>query len=247
MSHQTYDPNFGLSRLEFSLCQGQQHSNILNLELFKPATLKRLNFATKVHSMTNTTAAPKLPVVVNKTTPYTFDLGLLLANDPNPLLASSESLEDDLVATARDGAQALINQLLETCPISNTPNGVLLTLPPPETPLPREKPLPPPKVLTTWQKFAAKKGIAPKTAEQRKKLVFDETTGEWVPKWGYKGKNKEGENDWIVEVDERKERERKHGTERQGDGRRERIERVKRNERLQRANERKSRKAGSTK
>ncbi|CAG8950450.1 hypothetical protein HYFRA_00006946 [Hymenoscyphus fraxineus] len=186
-----------------------------------------------------------LPITVNKPTPYTFDLGLLLASDPNPLvLTGRENLEDDLAATARDGAQALLNQLLTTCPIQSTPAGVLLSLPAIETSLPREKPLPPPKAQTTWEKFAAKKGIKPKTAEEKKKLVYDDATGEWVPKWGYKGKNKQGEQDWIVEVDEKKERERKEGTERQGDGRRDRKERVKRNERMQRANERKGRKNG---
>lgn len=76
-------------------------------------------------------------------------------------------------------------------------------------------------------------------------MQYDEATGEWVPKWGYKGANKAGENDWIVEVDMKKERERKEGTTQQGDGRRERKEKVKRNERLQRANERKGRKAGA--
>jgi regulator of ribosome biosynthesis len=79
-------------------------------------------------------------------------------------------------------------------------------------------------------------------------MVYDDATGEWVPKWGYKGANKAGENDWIVEVDEKKERERreKGGEEaqRQGDGRRERKEKIRRNERLQRANERKGRKGG---
>ncbi|KAH8657553.1 ribosomal biogenesis regulatory protein [Tricladium varicosporioides] len=186
-----------------------------------------------------------LPITVSKPTPYTFDLGLLLALDPNPLvLTESSNLEQDLANTARDGAQALLNQLLSTCPIASTPSGVLLSLPAIETPLPREKPLPPPKAQTTWQKFAAKKGIKPKTAEEKKKLVYDEATGEWVPKWGYKGKNKAGEQDWIVEVDEKKERERreKHGenAERQGDGRRERKEKIRRNERMQRANERKA-------
>ncbi|TQS34539.1 hypothetical protein Golomagni_05073 [Golovinomyces magnicellulatus] len=190
--------------------------------------------------MAVTTNDCKLPIEVNKPTPYTFDLGLLLACDPNPLINSS-NLEDDLVATARDGAQALINQLLSTCPIASTPNGVLLTLPKPETSLPREKPLPKPKELTAWQRFAAKKGIKSKTAEQRKRLVYDEATGEWVPKWGYKGKNKTSESDWIVEVDEKKELERKEGTEYHGDGRRARKEKIKRNERLQRANERKTR------
>ena len=78
-------------------------------------------------------------------------------------------------------------------------------------------------------------------------MVYDETTGEWIPKWGYKGANKAGENDWIVEVDETKERERKEGTERFGDGRRDRKEKVRRNDRLARANDRKTRKSGGGK
>lgn len=82
----------------------------------------------------------KLPVQVTKPTPYTFDLGLLLASDPNPLvLTTKDNLENDLAATARDGAQALLNQLLSTCPITSTPNGVLLSLPEISTSLPREK------------------------------------------------------------------------------------------------------------
>ena len=66
-----------------------------------------------------TTAAiasrPKLDVAVDKPTPYTFDLGLLLVNDPNPFdsstapgQASSTPLEERLAAAARDGAQALV-------------------------------------------------------------------------------------------------------------------------------------------
>lgn len=52
--------------------------------------------------------------------------------------------------------------------------------------------------MTKWQAFAATKGIAPKP--RRDRLVFDEEKQDWVPKWGYKGKNKELENQWIVEV-----------------------------------------------
>lgn len=52
--------------------------------------------------------------------------------------------------------------------------------------------------MTKWQAFAATKGIDPKP--RRDRLVFDEETQEWVPKWGYKGKNKQLENQWIVEV-----------------------------------------------
>jgi regulator of ribosome biosynthesis len=75
-------------------------------------------------------------------------------------------------------------------------------------------------------------------------MTYDEATGEWVPKWGYKGANKSGEDAWIVEVDEKKERERKEGTEVRGDGRRERMEKIRRQERKTRANERKAGKAG---
>jgi regulator of ribosome biosynthesis len=106
------------------------------------------------------------------------------------------------------------------------------------------QPLPPPKAETTWEKFARKKGIKAKSAEKRQKMQYNEATGEWEPKWGYKGANKAGENDWIVEIDPKKEAERKEGTTQQGDSRRERKDRVKRNERLQRANERKGRKNG---
>lgn len=66
-----------------------------------------------------------------------------------------------------------------------------------------------------------------------------------MPKWGYKGRNKEGEAEWIVEVDEKKETklgEDGKGKTVRGEGRRDRMEKVKRDERKQRANERKGRK-----
>ncbi len=118
---------------------------------------------------------------------------------------------------------------------------MLLTLPAATTALPREKPLPPEKQATKWERFAAKKGIKDKKRGEGK-MVYDEGKGEWVPKWGYKGQNKEGEGEWIVEVDEKKEKERE-GKEGGGGGvrsagRRERKEAVRRNERKQRANER---------
>lgn len=102
------------------------------------------------------------------------------------------------------------------------------------------------KPPTKWEQFAKKKGIKDKKRGEGK-MVFDEASGEWVPKWGYKGRNKEGESDWIVEVDEKKEREREmegKGKTARGEGRRERVEKVKRNERKQRANERRARKTG---
>jgi regulator of ribosome biosynthesis len=181
---------------------------------------------------------PKLPVAVDKPTPYTFDLGHLLAQDPNTITLDHSSLEQSLAEVARDGAQSLINQLLTTCPINSTSDGVLLSLPAPSTVLPREKPVPEAKPKTKWERFAEKKGIKAKTREQRQNLAYDEESGEWKRKWGYKGLNKKGEDYPIMEVDMQKERERKEGTSIRGDGRRERMEKIKRNERKMRKNQR---------
>ena len=178
---------------------------------------------------------------MNKPTPFTFDLGNLLANDPNPVPASAD--EATLTATARDAAQALINQLLSTCEIKSNSEGVHLVLPAPTTPLPREKPIPTAAEKTKWEKFAAKNGIKDKKRDG--KLVYDEASGEWVPKWGYKGKNKEGENDWLVEVDEKKEAKTGTAHDARADSRKERKERIRRNERKERANSIKSRKTGT--
>ncbi|MCJ1450999.1 Rhodanese- sulfurtransferase [Mycoblastus sanguinarius] len=188
----------------------------------------------------------RFSVTVSKPIPHNFDLGNLLLNDFNPLPPSpSPAL---LASTARECAQSLINQLLTTCPISTTSSSdVLMTLPPSTTPLPREKPLPAEKKATKWEKFAAKKGIKDKKRGEGK-MVFDEDKGEWVPKWGYKGRNKEGEGEWIVEVDEKKEKERQEegtGKTVRGEGRRERKEKVRRGERKQRANDRRGRKGAA--
>ncbi|KKY16785.1 putative ribosome biogenesis protein [Diplodia seriata] len=179
-------------------------------------------------------------VTVEKPIPYTFDLGNLLCTDANPLPDSSE---DAIRDAARDCAQVLINQLLATCDVRSTKDGVLLDLPTATTPLPREKLAPKPKEPTKWELFAAKKGIKDKKKEGN--LVYDEEKGEWVPKWGYKGKNKDADNEWLVEVDEKKEARTGEAENPRVASRKERVERVKRNERKQRSNEARARKKGA--
>lgn len=209
-------------------------------------------------SISTPSKADRPPVTVSKPTPYTFDLGHLLATDPNPLSAASStpnssSSEDILKTAARDGAQSLLNELLSTRPITSSPSGLTLSLPPTTTPLPRWKVLPKVKPPTKWEAFARKKGIGKfggaatggaKLEDRRKNMVYDEESGEWVKKWGYKGKNKEGEgNDWLVELDEKKvrvEKDREGGQEAgrnvRMEGKRERMERVRRQERKERSN-----------
>ncbi|KAJ3569090.1 hypothetical protein NP233_g5285 [Leucocoprinus birnbaumii] len=86
---------------------------------------------------------------------------------------------------------------LFSLPTTSSPDGPLAILPPPALLLPREKPLPKPKEPTKWEKFAAAKGIQ-KT--KREKKVWDEEKQEWVARWGWKGKNKEAESQWLHEV-----------------------------------------------
>jgi regulator of ribosome biosynthesis len=115
------------------------------------------------------------------------------------------------------------------------------------------KPLPTPKPPTKWELFARKKGIGRFSTkpgatlankERRKNLVYDEQSGEWVPRWGYKGKNKAGEDAWAVEVPESKWKDEAAGKNIRTEGRQERKERIKRNERKMRSNERRARKPG---
>lgn len=127
-----------------------------------------------------------------------------------------------------------------------------MTLPTPSSnPLPRWKPLPKPKVPTKWEQFARKKGIGKfggnlkggaNLEDRKKNLVYDEESGEWVKKWGYKGKNKQGEgSEWLVELDDkqiRKEKGLDEGMTIRNEGRRERKEKMKRQERKERSNAR---------
>ncbi|CAL9736088.1 regulator of ribosome biosynthesis [Monosporozyma servazzii] len=150
-----------------------------------------------------------LPVTVEKPIPVTYDLGNLSVFDSNvldknALDSSNGKREESIKDLTRDNVQLLINQLL-SLPMKTTTDSAsstmtLLQLPEPTTELPREKPLPKAKQLTKWEKFAAKKGIQSKVKEGRK--IYDEASGEWVNKWGYKGANKKLDKQWIVEVDD---------------------------------------------
>ncbi|KAK5137657.1 hypothetical protein LTR08_007952 [Meristemomyces frigidus] len=148
-----------------------------------------------------------------KAQPFTFDLGHLMCIDTNPLPSLTTATADKeaiLAATAQACAQGLINQLLTACPIVRSSDGDLqIKLPAPTTELPREKPVPKEKEQTKWDRFALKKGIRPKKKEASGKLVYDEEKGDWVPKYGYKGKNVDGGGDWLVEVDDRAEKDKK--------------------------------------
>ncbi|SPO32766.1 related to RRS1 - regulator of ribosome biogenesis [Ustilago trichophora] len=127
-------------------------------------------------------------------TPYQFDLGLLTSINPNPVTSTSD---DALLSRARDGVQSLVNKIF-TLPITRDAEyGPLASLPAFTSKLPREKSMPKPKPLTKWEKFAKQKGIQ---SRKKDKMIYDENIGEWVPRWGYKGANKDLEEQWIHEL-----------------------------------------------
>ncbi|ETS60582.1 hypothetical protein PaG_05434 [Moesziomyces aphidis] len=127
-------------------------------------------------------------------TPFQFDLGLLTSINPNPVSSTSA---DALRARARDGVQSLINRIFVLPVTRDAEYGPLAALPAFASRLPREKSMPKPKPLTKWEKFAKQKGIQ---SRKKDKMIYDEATGEWVPRWGYKGANKDLEEQWIHEL-----------------------------------------------
>lgn len=148
------------------------------------------------------------PATVQKTIPVEYDTGNLAVYDPAPLdatkISDASAKESYLKSITRDNVQLLINQVL-SLPLTNKKideqtNMTLVELPEPIYQLPREKSLPKEKEKTKWEKFAEKKGISKK--EKRSRKVYDEASGEWVNRWGYKGKNKDMDDQWLVEVDD---------------------------------------------
>ena len=79
-------------------------------------------------------------------------------------------------------SQALIERLF-SLPNKASEAGRVVQLPTPSTPLPRAKPLPKPRAPTKWELFAQRKGIQ---KQKRSKLAFEEGSGEWKRRYGYK-------------------------------------------------------------
>ncbi|XP_077348936.1 ribosome biogenesis regulatory protein homolog [Lithobates pipiens] len=137
-------------------------------------------------------------ITVDKELELQFDLGNLLATDPNPADSKAfrqQGREDFLRSLARDNTQLLINQMW-TLPTQRVEEAVVATLPEPSTRLPREKPIPKPRAPTRWEEFAKLKGIQKK---KKTNLVWDKNSKEWRRRWGYKRAN-DDTKDWLIEV-----------------------------------------------
>eukprot|EP00045_Choanoeca_perplexa_P017039 m.239573 g.239573 ORF g.239573 m.239573 type:complete len:318 (+) comp17434_c0_seq10:3553-4506(+) len=135
-------------------------------------------------------------VNVKREEEFHIDAGSMMGTDPRPvdlkhsLVEQSKAMEDMI----RDNAQLLINQLFQL-PVKRDDDGVFAMLPKPTSRLPREKPVPESMPKTKWQEFAEMKGIPQK---KRSRMVFDEASQEWKPRWGYGRSNPDkSKHGWI--------------------------------------------------
>ncbi|KAJ1961983.1 Rhodanese- sulfurtransferase, partial [Dipsacomyces acuminosporus] len=140
-------------------------------------------------------------VQVERLIPVEFDLGLLASFDINmldneKLKAGQKARDKYLAEISRDGAQLVFNELFNL-PTVVDEDSVYATLPKQTTVLPREKPIPKEKPMTRWEKFAKIKGIQ---KQKKSRMVFDEDQGEWRARYGYKGVNNDGQDQWLIEV-----------------------------------------------
>ncbi|XP_062589784.1 ribosome biogenesis regulatory protein homolog [Saccostrea cucullata] len=136
-------------------------------------------------------------IEVHKDIELEVDAGNLLTVDTNPLDSTKlrKTREEYLKNLARDNTQVLINTLWQL-PTEKVDEAIVVKLPDPKIPIPREKPVPKDKPLTKWQQYAQLKGI-----QKRKKsrMVWDDQGKEWRPRWGYKRANDDTQ-EWCIEV-----------------------------------------------
>ena len=123
-----------------------------------------------------------------------YDLRNLAATDISPI-----NNAQDIKEVSTENIQLLISQIFKL-PREQTDVGPVVRLDKLEfvEQTPRMMPLPKPKIKSRWDKFADERGIA---KSKRSRLVWDETSKDWVPRWGAKSaKHRADKQDWLVEV-----------------------------------------------
>lgn len=109
-----------------------------------------------------------------------LDLGNLVAFDGRA--EHNKSAEE----MAREATDAIVHAVF-SLPMTELDDGRYVNLPKGTFALPREKPIPKERAPTKWEKYALEKGIQKR--RKRDRLIFDEETGEYVPRYGRGSKN----------------------------------------------------------
>jgi len=133
---------------------------------------------------------------------FESDLGLMAGFDVTPVDASEVKevgLDKHLRKLATENVKLMFRDLLDLTPVED--NLSIRVLPDPKFKLPRQKPLPKPKPETRWEKYAKEKGIQNK---KRERLVWDDETQTWAPRWGYGRHAEDGkQGEWMVELNDK--------------------------------------------
>lgn len=130
-----------------------------------------------------------------------FDLFNLCAHDTHPIDISLFKTKGEayLMEHSRQNTQFLMSKLFELPSVSED-DGLFISLPKATVALPREKPVPKDKKPTKWEEFAKTKNM--RLHNDQDKLVYDQVSDEFRPRFGMGRVNNELENDWVVEVKE---------------------------------------------
>eukprot|EP00924_Labyrinthula_sp_SR-Ha-C_P008015 snap_masked-scaffold_11-processed-gene-0.5-mRNA-1 protein AED:0.13 eAED:0.13 QI:0/-1/0/1/-1/1/1/0/234 len=126
---------------------------------------------------------------------FETELALLEASDTSAFPPNTS--EDEIMKRATNNMDLLLASLFRLAKSQGKVGKV--TLPKQVTVLPRQKPLPRKKPETRWEKFAKEKGINKK---KRERLVLDEETGEYVPRWGGRSAQNNKKVNWVEELKE---------------------------------------------
>ena len=127
-----------------------------------------------------------------------IDLGNLTATDIDFHLTTEDGVpnEKQILNRSQQIIQTMFSQL-SNLPHERDGHLSVVKLPEPSTLLPRSQPLPQPKPLTRWERYAKEKGV---TNKKRSRMVWDEGGQEWKPRWGYQKAGNRPEDQWLVEV-----------------------------------------------
>jgi len=138
-------------------------------------------------------AVPPKSAVPEREDNLQYCLAHLAAFDITPLHPKA-----DILTQTRDNVQLLVNKVFGL-KREDTEDGPTAVMPIEEGfRLPRQRPVPKVKPETRWEKFMKERRM---TKRKRSRLVFDETTGDWKPRFGYKsGKSMEDRANGILEV-----------------------------------------------
>lgn len=127
---------------------------------------------------------------------YPKDLLVIDTNELNVPELRGPNKEEVLKSSTRDCIQILLNKLADY-PKETKDGKIFIKVVGAAYNLPREKPVPVPKPLTKWERFAKEKGIQKK---KKSRTTWDDTLQKWVPTYGYRKVQAEKQKDWLIEV-----------------------------------------------